>query len=133
MNRNVNIGLLISRIAIGGPMLLYGIGKLVHGIDFIQQLLVSKGLPSVFGYGVYIGEVVAPLLLLIGFRTRIVAAVFAINCLTAMLLAQSSDIFSLNDNGGWKVELLGMYILIAVALYFTGGGKYAISTDNSWD
>lgn len=133
MNRNVNIGLLISRIAIAGPMLLYGIGKLLYGIDFIQQLLESKGLPSVFGYGVYVGELIAPLLLLLGYRTRIVAVVFAINCLTAMLLAQSSDIFSLNDNGGWKVELLGMYTLIAVALYFTGGGRYAISTNNNWD
>ncbi|MDR0229955.1 MAG: DoxX family protein [Flavobacteriaceae bacterium] len=133
MNRNVNIGLLISRIAIGLPMLLYGIGKLIHGIGFIQEVLQSKGLPAFMGYGVYVGEVIAPILILIGFRTRIASAVFAINCITAVLLVQSADIFSLNDNGGWKVELLGMYAFVAIALFFTGGGNLAVSTKNQWD
>lgn len=133
MNTNQNTGLLISRIAIGFPMLFYGIGKVVHGIGFIQQVLVDKGLPAFFGYGVYVGEVIAPLLLLLGWRTRLAAAVFAINCITAMLLVQSSLIFSLNENGGWAVELLLLYALIAVSLFFTGGGKYALSTSNQWD
>lgn len=133
MNTNQNTGLLISRIAIGFPMLFYGIGKVVHGIGFIQQVLVDKGLPAFFGYGVYVGEVIAPLLLLLGWRTRLAAAVFAINCITAVLLVQSNLIFSLNENGGWAVELLLLYALIAVSLFFTGGGKYALSTSNQWD
>ncbi|MDR2223035.1 MAG: DoxX family protein [Flavobacteriaceae bacterium] len=133
MNRNVNIGLLIGRIAIGLLMLLYGIGKLIHGIGFIQEVLQSMGLPAFMGYGVYVGEVIAPILILIGFRTRIASAVFTINCITAMLLVQSADIFSLNDNGGWKVELLGIYAFVALGIFFTGGGSFAISRDNRWD
>ncbi|WP_410879997.1 DoxX family protein [Myroides sp. DW712] len=133
MNTNQNTGLLISRIAIGFPMLFYGIGKVVHGIGFIQQVLVDKGLPAFFGYGVYVGEVIAPLLLVLGWRTRLAAAVFAVNCITAVLLVQSSLIFSLNENGGWAVELLLLYALVAVSLFFTGGGKYALSTSHQWD
>lgn len=133
MNTKQNTGLLISRIAIGFPMLFYGIGKVVHGIGFIQQVLVDKGLPAFFGYGVYVGEVIAPLLLLLGWRTRLAAAVFAVNCMTAILLVQSSLIFSLNENGGWAIELLLLYALMAVSLFFTGGGKYALSTSNPWD
>lgn len=133
MNTKQNTGLLISRIAIGFPMLFYGIGKVVHGIGFIQQVLVDKGLPAFFGYGVYVGEVIAPLLLLLGWRTRLAAAVFAVNCITAVLLVQSSLIFSLNENGGWAIELLLLYALMAVSLFFTGGGKYALSTSNPWD
>ena len=133
MNRKVDTGLLLSRIAIGFPMLFYGIGKLIHGIGFIQQTLVDKGLPAFFGYGVYVGEVIAPILLLLGWRTRLAGAVFAINCVTAILLVQSSAIFSLNENGGWQIELLMLYALVAVSLFFTGAGKYAISTTHPWD
>lgn len=133
MNKNVDTGLLLTRIAIGFPMLFYGIGKVIHGIGFIQQVLVNTGLPALFGYGVYVGEVLAPLLLLLGWRTRLAAAIFAVNCITAVLLVQSSLVFSLNENGGWAIELLMMYALIAAGLFFTGGGKYALSTTNRWD
>ena len=133
MNRNLDTGLLLSRIAIGFPMLFYGIGKMIHGIGFIQQTLVDKGLPAFLGYGVYVGEVIAPILLLLGWRTRLAGAVFAINCVTAILLVQSSAIFSLNENGGWQIELLMIYALVAVSLFFTGGGKYALSTTHQWD
>lgn len=133
MNKNQNIGLLITRISIGFPMLLYGIGKLFNGISFIQGILVDKGLPAFFGYGVYVGEIIAPLLILAGYRTRLASIVFAVNCITAMLLVQSVDIFSLNDNGGWKVELLGIYALVAVGLFFTGGGKLTLSSKHKWD
>lgn len=133
MNKNQDVGLLVMRIGIGFPMLLYGLGKLFNGISFIQGILVDRGLPAFFGYGVYVGEVIAPILLLIGYRTRLASLVFAINCITAMLLVQSADIFSLNDNGGWKVELLGIYALVAVGLFFTGAGRLAISSNHQWD
>lgn len=133
MNKNQDVGLLVMRIGIGFPMLLYGLGKLFNGISFIQGILVERGLPAIFGYGVYVGEVIAPILLLIGYRTRLASLVFAINCITAMLLVQSADIFSLNDNGGWKVELLGIYALVAVGLFFTGAGRLAISSNHQWD
>jgi putative oxidoreductase len=108
-------------------MLLHGIGKLMYDIDFI------KGMAGVFAYGVYLGEVLAPIAILIGFRTRIAAAVYAFNCLTAIFLAHSGDIFKLNEFGGWAIELLGLYLFGALVLFFTGGGKLALSKSHQWD
>lgn len=133
MKTNFNVGLLISRIAIGFPMSIYGINKLMHGIGFIEDMLLQHGLPSFLAYGVFAGEIIAPFMLIVGFRTRLAGLIFAINCLTAILMAQTSNIFKLNDFGGWALELLVIYLLIGVSLFFTGAGKYAISSQNRWD
>lgn len=133
MKKNTDLGLLILRISIGALMLLHGIGKLNGGLGFIQGLLSEKGIPSFIAYGVIVGEVLAPLAILVGFRTRIAAAIYAFNCLVAILLVHSGDLFTLNQHGGWGIELLGLYLLGAIALFFTGAGKYAVSKNNKWD
>jgi len=132
MNKNTDLGLLILRIAVGGLMLLYGIAKL-NGVSNIEEMLSAIGLPAFLAYGVYITEIVAPVLVLIGFRTRLASAVYISGALFALFLVHSGDIFTLNQSGGWGVELLGLYLLGATALFFTGGGKIAASSLNKWD
>ncbi len=133
IDKNLDVGLLVLRVAVAGLMLFHGVAKLTHGIDFISGMLSAKGLPGFFAYGVYVGEILAPLAMLIGFRTRIAAGIFAGNCLVATLLAHSGDLFSLSQHGGWAVELIGLYFFGAVVLFFTGAGKFALSKDNLWD
>lgn len=133
MKKNSDLGLLLTRIIISAPMLCYGISKLINGIDFIKSMMVEAGLPSFFAYGVYIGEVVAPLLMIVGIRTRISSLIFAINCLTIILLSQTQNILSLNEYGGWALELIAIYFVISISLFFTGGGRFAVSTANKWD
>lgn len=133
MQTNFHLGFLLARIAIGFPMLIYGISKLIHGIDFIKGMLADLHLPEAMAYGVYVGEVLAPIALLLGFKTRLAAAVFAFNCLTAILMAQLPNLFRLNDFGGWAMELLVIYMLVAVGLFFTGGGKFAVTNKSLWD
>ncbi|MBS2097551.1 DoxX family protein [Carboxylicivirga linearis] len=133
MNKNNDLGLLVLRVSLGLLMLLHGIAKLVHGLDFIKGMLSGMGLPSFFAYGVLVGEVLAPIALIAGFRTRIAAAIYAVNCIVAIAMAHSGDIFSLSDHGGWAIELLGLYLFGAVAIFFTGAGKYAVSNQNNWD
>lgn len=133
MKKNTDLGLLILRISIGLLMLLHGIGKLGGGLGFIQGMLTEMGIPSFIAYGVIVGEVLAPLAILAGFRTRIAAAIYAFNCIVAVLLVHAGDIFTLNEHGGWGIELLGLYLFGAVALFFTGAGKYAVSKNNTWD
>jgi putative oxidoreductase len=132
MNKNRDLGLLILRIAIGALMLLHGIAKL-NGLSFIEGMLNNAGLPGFLAYGVYITEIIAPLLILIGFRTRLASAVYVFGVLFALFLVHSADIFSLNANGGWEIELLGLYLFGSAALFFTGGGKIAVSSSNKWD
>ncbi len=133
LSKNKDLGLLILRLSTGFLMLLHGINKLLNGTKGIEFLLTSKGLPSFFAYGVHIGETLVPILLIIGFRSRLAALVFAFNCLVAALLAHPADIVTLNKHGGWGVELLGLYFFNAIVLFFTGGGKYSLSSNNKFD
>jgi putative oxidoreductase len=109
MNKNTDLGLLILRIAVGALMLLHGIAKL-NGVSFIEGMIDGVGLPTFLAYGVYITEIVAPLFIIVGYRTRLASIVFAFGILLAMFLVHSGDIFSLNQHGGWGVELLGLYL-----------------------
>ncbi|SFN79070.1 putative oxidoreductase [Chryseobacterium oleae] len=133
MNRNIDLGLFITRIAIGFPMLIYGISKLIHGVGFIENMMVQKGLPDFFAYGVFVGEIIAPVMIILGFRTRLAGIAFAANCFTAIILAQTGSIFKLNEFGGWAPELLVIYMLVGLSFFFTGAGKYAVSTGSKWD
>lgn len=133
MKKNIDIGLFLIRFSMGFPMLFYGISKLIHGIDFITQLVVHAGLPHFISYGVYIGEILAPIFLIIGFRTRIAGVIFSINCATAILLAHTNSLLKLNASGGWASELLFIYSIVSLALFFTGGGKLSISNHSKWD
>jgi putative oxidoreductase len=133
LNRNIDLGILIIRLSVGVLMLLHGISKLIHGVGFIEDQVVAAGLPVFVAYGVYVGEVIAPIFIIAGFGTRIASGVFAINCLVAALLVHAADIFTLNPQGGWMMELLGLFFFGAVALVFTGGGKYALSNKYLWD
>jgi putative oxidoreductase len=133
MKKNTDLGLLILRITLGGLMLFHGVAKIVHGIEGIQNMLINKGLPGFFAYGVFIGEIIVPILLILGFRTRVAALIFAFNMLVAMILAHSGDVFSISKHGGWAVELIALFLFGSLALFFTGGGKYALSKSNNWD
>lgn len=133
MNRNVNFGLLILRLSLGILMLLHGIAKLKGGVSGIEGMLVARGIPGFLAYGVYIGEVLAPVLLIAGYRTRLAALLLMLNCLVAAFLAHSGQMFALGKHGGWAVELLGLYFFGALVLLFTGGGRYALSVRQRWD
>ncbi|MBB4036124.1 putative oxidoreductase [Dysgonomonas hofstadii] len=133
LEKNTDLGLLILRLTIGILMLLHGIAKLMHGAGGIEQMLEGMGLPSFIVYGVYIGEVIAPLFIIFGYGTRIAAAIFAFNMIVAVGMAHAGDIFILSKSGGWAIEMQGLYFFGAVALMFTGAGKYALSNKHLWD
>lgn len=127
MEKKNDLGLLIIRIIIAFPMFIYGINKAINGVEFIESMLISKGLPGFVAYGVYVGELIAPIFIIIGYQTRMASAIFSFNCLTAILLANTSAIFALNNYGGWALELLAIYMFVSLGLIFTGPGKYSIT------
>jgi putative oxidoreductase len=121
------IGKLILRLALGGLVLMHGIAKLTGGIGFITDTVTAAGMPAFVAYGAYIGEVVAPLLLIVGWYSRIGAATIAINMLFAIGLVHGAEFFTLNQSGGWALELQGMFLFTAVALALIGPGQYRIN------
>jgi putative oxidoreductase len=90
-------------------------------------MLAAHGLPTFLAYGSLVGEVVAPLMVLAGFHARIGAAVIAINMLFALGLAHMAQLGQLNDQGGWAMELQGMFLFTALAILLLGPGRYAIN------
>lgn len=54
---------LLLRLSTGGLMMFHGIHKIIHGIGGIKGMVVNAGLPEIMAYGVYVGELITPLLL----------------------------------------------------------------------
>ncbi len=121
-----NLGKLILRLCVGGLMLFHGIFKLINGVDGVIKLLEARGLPSFMAYGVYVGEILAPILIIIGYRVRIAALVEIFTMLIAIYSLYGFNVLSLDNTGGWVIEHQLLYIMPCLALLIMGGGSYAI-------
>ncbi|MEX0733884.1 MAG: DoxX family protein [Steroidobacteraceae bacterium] len=124
---NESTGKLILRITLGFLIVLHGIGKLTNGIDWLDGALTAAGLPTFFKYGVYVGEIVAPLLVIAGYYSRIGAWLIAVNMLFAIGLAHWAEVFLLDQSGGLALEKQYMFLFSAIALALIGPGRYAIN------
>jgi len=122
----VDLGKFLLRFSVGFLMIFHGIAKISKGVDGIASMLASKGLPEFFAYGVYIGEVLAPILLIIGLYVRTSATIIIFTMLTAIFLAHPNDIFALNKMGALQLELVYFYILSCLSIIFLGSGKFAV-------
>lgn len=121
-----NLGKLILRLSIGGLLLFHGVQKLIHGIGGVKFLITKMGLPETLSYGVYAGEIIAPLLLLIGTYTRVSGLVIAFTLLVSIPAGHPEGIFHLNEYGGLGIELNALYLFGALAIMFLGSGKYRL-------
>ncbi|MDH5514308.1 MAG: DoxX family protein [Gammaproteobacteria bacterium] len=128
---NENAGKLILRLTVGLLMLFHGVAKLIHpdSLDFIRMGLSGLGLPELLAYGVYVGEVLAPILLVAGIFSRWGGMLIVVNMLFAIGLAHTGDLFALTDHGGYRLELQMFYLLGGLAVMFLGSGRYAIKPD----
>lgn len=122
---------LLLRVGLGGMMLLHGIAKMGSSASmlFIKGSLVMKGLPEILVYGVYIGEVLAPVLLIAGFQSRIAGLIIAVNMVFAIYLVHMGELFARTTMGGWEIELQAFYLLGGLCVAFLGSGKFAFKPD----
>lgn len=119
-------GRLVLRLALGVLMLLHGLAKITAGPGFIMGLLAKAGLPAFLAWGVYVGEVVAPLLIILGLWTRAAALVVAINMVVAVALVHLGDLARMTPQGGWALELQGLFLFSALALALLGAGRWSL-------
>lgn len=126
MNHFDDIGKLILRLSVGILLLMHGLFKLMHGIAGISALIQANGWPVWIAYGVFVGEIIAPALLILGLVTRASAVVIVLNMLIAVYLAHSHQLFHLTKSGGWLLELQGLYLFGALAIAFLGAGRFSI-------
>lgn len=124
---NENTGKLILRLALGILILLHGIAKIKGGVGGLSGAVTAAGLPAFVTYGVYVGEVLAPILVLLGWYCRIGAVLIAINMLFAFSLVHGAELFTLGKSGGWALELQGMFLFTAIALALLGPGRFSLN------
>ncbi|MFD0740480.1 DoxX family protein [Lysobacter koreensis] len=129
MNQNTqqDLGKLLLRLVLGALILLHGVAKLKGGMAGIVGMVEAQGLPGFLGYGVLVGEVIAPLMLIAGFHARIGAVLVAFNMLVAIVLVHMGELGQLNQQGGWALELQGMFLVTAVAIALLGPGRYGVN------
>ncbi len=133
MAKNHDLGLMILRISLGMLMLLHGIAKIQNGTGFIEGVFEKNGLPSFLAYLVYLGEIIAPLMLIVGYRTRLAALLLAGTMVVVVMTAAMDKIGKLTEVGAWALEVQALFFFGALALWFTGGGKFGMSTKSKWD
>ena len=133
-NTSEDFGKLILRSALTILILMHGIAKVIGGAGVITGLVAKVGLPPALGYLVYVGEVIAPLLVLFGLWTRPAALVIAINMVVAIVLVHTGELFSITKTGGWALELQGMFLVAALAVAFLGAGRFSVGgTHGRWN
>ena len=121
-----DLGKLLLRLTLALLLLFHGVAKLVGGVGFITGMLEKMGLPGALAYLVYVGEVIAPLLILVGVWTRPAALVVAGNMLVAVWLVHRAELFTVSKTGGWALELQGMFLFAALAVALLGAGRYSL-------
>jgi putative oxidoreductase len=115
-----------------GPVpirILAGILFIVHGlpkfedVTSTQDFFGSVGIPPELVVPIGLLEVIGGIFLLVGVVTRITAALFIIEMISATLIVKLSKGFV----GGYELELL--LVAIGISLLLTGPGRISIEWD----
>lgn len=108
--------MVLLRITLAVLLLFHGWAKITHGVAGIEGMLIKAGLPGFLAYGVFIGEVIAPLFLLVGLYVVPAALVVAINMVVALVLVHSTHFLQLSKSGGWALELQAFFLVTALVV-----------------
>jgi putative oxidoreductase len=123
----VDFGKLLLRLTVGGLLLPHGIHKIQHGFEGVTNMVKAQGLPEQLAWGVFVGEVAAPALLILGIFPRLAALAIVANMGMALYLAHQDQLTTINPlGGGWSVELPAFYLLAALSIVFLGGGRMSL-------
>jgi putative oxidoreductase len=119
-------GKLVLRLMLGLLILFHGVSKLIGGPGYVLGLMEAHGLPSFLAYGVYVGEVIAPIMLVVGIWTRVAALIVIVNMIFALTLVHTSQFLMRNQQGGYQLELQMFYMFSAVVVLLLGAGKFSV-------
>jgi putative oxidoreductase len=125
------VGKLFLRLTVGILMLFHGTAKILNPgvVDAMGSQFASSGWPAFVAYGIYVGEVLAPLMIIFGVFSRIGGLLVAINMVFAILMAHTAQLLTLSASGGWALELQGFYVLCGIAIFLLGSGTKAVKPD----
>lgn len=121
MNKNVSDwSLLILRIGFAGMMLTHGIPKInmlfESPIKFADPLGLGETTTLIL---TIIGEVVAPVLILIGFKTKLASIPAIITMVVAAFVVHANDPIDVKEKAL-------LYLIAFIAIFLQGAGKYSV-------
>ena len=121
MKKNLNdAALLLLRIGFAGMMLTHGIPKISmlfeSPIKFANPIGVGETASLILAL---IGEFVAPILVLIGFKTKLATVPVIITMAVAAFLVHASDPFAVKEKAL-------LYLVGFIVIFLTGAGKYSV-------
>ncbi len=128
-----DIGKLVGRLSVGGLLLFHGIHKLLTGIAPIKTMVVAHHLPDIVAYGVYAGEIVGPVLVILGLFSRLGGLLIVVNMIVAIVLVGMAELFKLNPAGGYALELETFYLLGGLAVALLGAGRIGLNIGGNWN
>jgi len=126
MFQSSDIAKLLLRVSVGVLILFHGIHKVIHGVGGVKAMLSSAGLPELLSYGVYVGELIAPIFIILGLYARVASLILGLNMLVAIFLAYGFS-FSLAKYGGLALESPLMFLIMSFLIFLLGSGKYSVN------
>jgi putative oxidoreductase len=115
-----NLALLILRLGFGGFLLTHGIPKINYlfesPIKFANPIGLGDTTTLILAL---IGEVVAPIFIIIGFKTKLATIP------SALTMAVAAFIVHAKDDLGTKEHAL-LFLIAFVVIFLSGAGKYSI-------
>ena len=115
----------LVRIAVGAPMLVHGVGKLMGGPSSVIATMAKNGFEPAapIAYLIIILETVGALCIILGLFTRFFAAGLCIESFVLTFMVHGPNGFSANRNG---FEMVLTWALIYLALVLRGGGPWSL-------
>jgi putative oxidoreductase len=93
----------------------------------------ENGLPSFVAYGAYVGEILAPILVIVGLFSRPAGLIIAFDLLFAVLLARRADLGSITPSGGWAIETEMLFVVGGLAIACLGAGRFSFGVSSRWN
>lgn len=128
-----DLGRLILRLGVGGMLLLHGIAKFQSGNGFVERVVSENGLPSFVAYGAYVGEIIAPILVIVGLFSRPAGLIIAFDLLGAVMLARRADLGTTTPAGAWAIETEMLFLVGGLAIACLGAGRFAFGMSSRWN
>lgn len=128
---NLSLGLLLIRIIIGVLMAFYGYEKLTHfsemaASDFWAKNVSFLGMTGKTPLALTIfAEFFCSLFLILGLFTRL-ALVPLFICMSYIIVCVAQFSVISQGNNGLEINSAFTYLIIYIALFFTGAGKYSL-------
>ncbi|HZH59820.1 MAG TPA: DoxX family protein [Metabacillus sp.] len=115
--KSLEVGIVILRVYLGFAFFMHGLAKFQGGVENTAGWFDSIGIPGFTAYIIAFVELIGGLLLIVGFGTRYISALFFIIMIVATFKVKLSSGFMGNGQGsGFELDLA--YAVMSIFLVF---------------